>query len=220
MKLITSISGRSTQTFSPDDVRGERQPYLPQVVEHFLGRYNFIDLPNLKDAGSQGIKFGRGRLERGNESIAIEHLDVFNDGIVAICSNTADADIVLDDAINWSIETLAMRRPRVMSPRTYTSWIVVDFDEPIASVVSKFINVQSLIQRSFEDAYGQQHPFDLLRIGFNVDPRLVPQYTNTEYSIDRRGGASYAENRFFCAAPLKNEQHIAYLEKLEQILIK
>lgn len=219
MNLISALNGRSTQLFSLDEVRSERPPYLPEVIDRFLSRYGFVDRPDPRNAVDQGIKFVRGRLKKNDETISIESLDIYNDGIVVVCSNTTDADVVLDDAIEWGMQAFGMRQPIQMPPRTYMSWLVVDFEESaVASIVSKFSRIQNLIQSSFESAYGQRHSFELFRIAFNVDPKLLPPHTLTDYSIDRRGGVSYSEDRFFCGAPLQTKQHVEFLESFEKIL--
>jgi hypothetical protein len=73
---------------------------------------------------------------------------------------------------------------------------------------------------SFENAYGQALDFQMQRVAFNVDPLTRPQFAQTDFTIDRRGGAPYSLNRFFCSAPLKTESHIAILEAIERTLKK
>lgn len=218
MKLVSSVGGRATQTFSPDEVRGERTTHIPEVVQAMQEKYDFTNHTDLKQAGTAGMKFERGRLKLNNDEIWIENFDVYNDGFIAVCRSTDDADTVLNDAIEWAVERFGMRRPARWPLRTHTSWLVVDFEEAAASIVAKFSKIQKLIKSSYQEAYGNELPFDLARIAFNVDPKLVPQYTNTEFSIDRRGGEAYAANRFFCMAPLKTRAHLELLGKLDTVL--
>ena len=157
-------------------------------------------------------------LSVNNGQISIENLDIYNDGIVATGRDTTDAEVVLEDAIEWGFETFGLRRPRTILPRTYTSWIVVDFDEPIGLLFAKYDEIRRQIAKSFKDAYGQMLDFQMQRVAFNVDPQTVPQYTQTDFTIDRRGGAAYSLNRFFCLAPLKTEAHVALLERIEGTL--
>src|SRR5882672_4165042 len=105
-----------------------------------------------------------------------------------------------------------------MVARIFTSWLVVDFEEPIARMISKFEEVRELIVESFEHGYGQRLDFQMQRVAFNVDPMSLPPFTNTEFTIDRRGGTPYSLNRFFCTAPLRTEAHIELLERIEATL--
>ena len=165
-----------------------------------------------------GIKFENGEFTIDGAHVSIENLDIYNDGIVATARNTSDAEAILDDAIEWGMETFGLRRPEKMLPRTYTSWVVVDFEEPIAQLFSKFDNLRTLITKSFEETYKRTLDFQMQRIAFNVDPQLLPPYTQTDFAIDRRGGSPYSLNRFFCSAPLKTDSHIALLEGIEATL--
>jgi hypothetical protein len=36
--------------------------------------------------------------------------------------------------------------------------------------------------------------------------------------FDRRSGAPFSQNRFFCAAPLRTEAHLKLLEELDGLL--
>lgn len=218
MKIVSVLKGRAMQIFAQDEVRPERDIYLPQFVELVMSKYGFLRHSSLAEAGDKGIKFEQGRLAHTDGDIAIENLDFYNDGVVVICRDTELAEIVLDDAIEWAIRTLAFRRPKVMPQRTYASWIVVDFDQQIGRIFEKFGNLQALIASSYERAYGDKLNFEMLRVAFNVDPRTLPPYTNTEYTIDRRGNATYDLERYFCTAPLRTAKHLDFLNELEATL--
>lgn len=218
MKLISSLHGRALQLFVADEVRGDRNVYWPQFVELVNARYGFLKHSDLGTASEKGIKFENGRLLTDRHQIGIENLDIYNDGIVATGRNTSDAEVILNDAIEWGFEAFGLRRPQRVAPRTYTSWLVVDFEEPIARMFSKLEELRDLMATSFEQGHGVRLDFQMQRVAFNVDPLSVPPFTNTEFTIDRRGGSPYPLNRFFCTAPLRTEAHITLLERIEATL--
>jgi hypothetical protein len=219
VKVISSMHGRVMQIYVADEVRGPQDFYWPQVVQLINERYGFLKHSDLATAAASGIKFEAGRfLTAQGAQISIQNLDIYNDGIVVICRDTSDAELVLEDATAWGFETFKLRHPKTVLPRTYTSWLVVDLDKPIANMLAKFSEVRRLIATSYEAAYGTALDFQMQRVAFNVDPKTVPQFTQTDFAIDRRGNTAYSLNRFFCTAPLKTEGHIALLQQIERTL--
>ncbi|UYN96678.1 MAG: hypothetical protein KIT25_07035 [Enhydrobacter sp.] len=221
MKLVSSLHGRAMQGFNPDEARSHQSTYLPTAVDMIKARYGFLTNSDLRTSADAGVKFQSGRLQRqGEAEIAIENLDVYNDGLLVVCRTTTEADIVLDDVISWGQLAFQVRQPASPPPRLYSSWLVVDFDEPIAKLVAKFAIMKGLITAAHERAYGMKLDFQFHRVSFNVDPSTLPLHTFTDYAMDRRGGAPYALNRFFCTAPLKTEEHIQLLSEIEANVLK
>jgi len=207
------------QQFLTDEIRPERSIYLPEVVGLTVHRYGFLKHSDVSVAPEKGIKFENGRLDLGGGAeIAIESLDIFNDGFICVCRDTTDADYVLEDVLKWGMDALKMRAPHTTFPREYSSWLVVDFEKPISSILAKFAELRQLIRESYQRTYKRNIDFELQRLAFAYDPLKGPQSANIGYTIDRRLGAPYEVNRFFCAAPLRTEDHVELLRNIEAIL--
>jgi hypothetical protein len=134
------------------------------------------------------------------------------------CRSSSDGDAVIDDAIEWAITSFGLRRPTTIIPRVYTSWLIVEFASSTSALFRNFATLQKLIADTHEEANGKRLDFEVAKLSIMSDPKDLPQHTNTEYLFDRRAGAAFTENRFFCAAPLRTESHVLLLEKLEGLL--
>ncbi|MDP2330964.1 MAG: hypothetical protein Q8M19_09750 [Reyranella sp.] len=218
MKLVTTDSGRVIQLFDSDATRSPRDIYFPQLYDLVGKRYGFLQHSDITEVAEKGAKFRTGKLDLEDGTIGIQHLEIYNDGIIATCRTTDEAEVVLQDAIEWATSTFGLRPPDELKPRTYQSWVIVDFERPMSAMIQKFKDIQSAIATSYAHAYGQHLDFETYRINFKVDPQTVPLHTPTEYVFDRRGGASYALERWFCGAPLKTIDHLGLLDKIEKML--
>lgn len=217
MKVIAESWGRVVQLYLEDEVRPNRQGYLPDVLHAVKERYAFLTHSTVEEA-INGAKFQTGRLLVDGVAIGIEALEIYKDGIIASSRNTRDANLILEDAMEWGIETIGMKRPQTQIARTFSSCVVVDFEKPISAAINRFRDIQALLQQSYEDAYAKSINLEVSRIAFAADPKSVPPHTNTEYLFERRGSAPFSMERYFCAAPLQTDEHISLLEKLEAII--
>lgn len=220
MKVVSIEAARVTQLFVADEVRGERDIYLPQLFDSARQRYGFVKLPNLEDAKLNGAKFQHGRLQRdsGGESITIEAVEIYNDGIVVSCRDSSDAEVVLDDIIAWGMQTFGLREPKTMIPRLYASFIVVDFKSATSDLIKRFEELQKILTDAYSRSYSVQRTFGISKLAFAVDPTTLSPHASTEFVFDRRAGAAYGLNRFFCMAPLSTGAHIALLSRFEELL--
>lgn len=193
--------------------------YLPQLIDLVRQRYGFAFVPNAQDVKTGGARFQNGRLQCESGDITIENLDIYNDGIVAACRHTELAEAVLNDVIPWAMEAFGLRPPKTIIPRTYASFVIVDFKAPVSALISQFATLKALLAGAYESTYRKRYEFELSKTSFSVDPQTVPQHTNTEFLFDRRATASYDLNRYFCVAPLKTQDHLDLLAKVEGVFV-
>ena len=216
MKLIASDTGQVFQRFEPDEVRPEREIFIPQLFALARERYGFLGASDPAAAKDAGAKFRDGCLAIAGRQIAVAALEIYTDGVIVRCRDTNDADVVLDDAIEWLIKTFGVRRPQTTFQRNYQSHLVVEFDG--RSAIHRFEMVAKIMGAAFNAA----HPllkgeFDVQRLAFAIDPALVPPHTTTGFIFERRGQALYSLNRYFCMAPLRTEDHVRLLEEIEKV---
>lgn len=217
MKIVSSVSGRASQQFYADEVRPERPIYIPQIIEQAVQRYGFLSHSDAKTAAEKGLKLEKGHLATpNNDEIVIESIDIFSDGLICVCKDTEDAEQVLNDVLEWGTQKLNIKPGINTFPRDYSSWIVADFESSLA--LDKYAEIREVVNVFFHKAYSRNLAFDFQRLVFGPDPTIVPNFSNTSFAIERRGGAPYDLNRFFCTAPLRTPDHIALLHRIEAIL--
>jgi hypothetical protein len=217
MKVITTEQGQVLDLVPVEELRPPGGVYLPDFIQSITARYGFISGPtNPLEAASSGAKFQHGRFIVDDTPAVIKELAVYNDGIIVDAFNTRVADLMLDDFFSWTTEIFKLRERRTQNPRTYTSVVVVEFERAAERALGKFTQVSELLSKSLSSAYGWNYEYNLQRIAFAVDPKTIPPLRNTQFFMERRLQAPYAENRWFSGAPMQTEEHLRLLEAIER----
>lgn len=215
MKIVTFASGHlvslfPVEAFSP--VSGLNERLLIGAISQ---RYNFDRSPNLSstaDVQRTGLefKFGFFRTEAGE--VTVQSFSIHNDGVVVRTNTTEHADGFFGDLINWLIEDFGCRRVPIKSH--YLSEIVVDFERPMANALNNYNKLVSLVLSSVdENREASAAAFSSLSIEFFASAGEIPKFI-----IERRQGTTMEEERYFCSAPLKTEEHLRVLEEIERLL--
>jgi hypothetical protein len=167
----------------------------------------------------EGAKYKEGRFAMEGRTIAIKDLGFFVDGALVITWNTDDAEIVLDDLIGWAIEKFGVREPRTRLPKTFVSSVVVEFDADLDRALTAFDE----LRRGFASVINEKYRMDLeinaSRIALAADPTRLPPQTRFEFTIERRGGRPFSENRYFSSATLPTRSHLDLLAAFERRLL-
>jgi hypothetical protein len=103
--------------------------------------------------------------------------------------------------------------------RGYTSGLIVEFERAAESSLDKLNQINKLLSDAIHSAYGWTYEYNLQRLAFAVDPKLLPQFRQTQFYIERRLNTPYADNRYYSGAPLSTEEHIKLLETIERDLL-
>ena len=222
MKIISIESGQVVQLVPTDEVRPEITHFVPTIIDIIKDRYEFVSVPTSLDAIRQGMIFQHGQLKTDDKAIVVNELKIYNDGILATARNTDECDLIADDVIEWAINTLGYRPPETQIPRTYTSTIVVEFDDRIERAFKVIDIIGPKLSNLLKRAYSFDIDIELLRFSIAADPHKVPQYTQSEFAIERRTGERAGgpfENRFYCVAPVRTSEHQELLTEFEQALL-
>ena len=113
---------------------------------------------------------------------------------------------------------LALKREE-RSSQDGSQVVTIEFDGEIETAFKSMTDIMSLIESSYNQAYGDDVKINLHRLALNADPITVPQFRNTTFFIERRIQRPYSENRYQSGAPLRTEDHIALLEAIERLLL-
>jgi hypothetical protein len=103
--------------------------------------------------------------------------------------------------------------------RGYTSGLIVEFERAAESSLDKLNQINKLLSDAIHSAYGWTYEYNLQRLAFAVDPKLLPQFRQTQFYIERSLNTPYADNRYYSGAPLSTEEHIKLLETIERDLL-
>lgn len=214
MKLVSKDAALAMLLIEPDEVRPMNGLYLPELFRQIGERYELQQRPTVEDARKTGAKFGAGRFISADKEIYISELGVFNDGFSVTTTDTEDAELVLNDLFAWLRQSFRFREPLTKAVRVFQSDLIVDFDNDPMLAVKTLAPVIALIQQEIEAISGSKMPLLLNRLGFACDPSLFPGVT-TEFGFERRAGAPWSANRYFCKAHIRTAAHIRALELLD-----
>lgn len=233
MKLIGILMGTATVRVSPEDVSPPNGIPWPQLTAALTARYKFsASMPPPIAGGinqmAPWLMFQSGEFELQSGKAAIQHLGFTRGGALIIAQSTDVADAALVDLIAFLDQTFAFRISSSPQKRNHISDVVVGFDHGIEEYLDRLQQVENLIDEAVaSNQLGTG--FRLKRLSFGregFDPTERPPASispldaveSSEFVIERRVGHPYAENRYFCRAPLRTQDHIAALEAIERVI--
>jgi hypothetical protein len=218
MKLISTEFGQSFQEYRIEEIRPFSGIYTPALIGAVRERYAFAEIPTLTEAAQQGAKFKEGRFVSGEKIVAIQELGIYKDGIVVVAWNTDDSDAVLDDLVTWTRQSIQIREPIFWPTRLYASTLLVEFDYPLDRAFGVFAEFNRSVGAALKGAYGWEYPLETTRIAFGTDPTQMPPHRRAEFTVERRVGVPFSENRHFSSAPLRTPVHLELLASFERFV--
>lgn len=222
MKIISIEGSQAVQLIPADEVRPEVSLFVPTIINIIQERYEFVYTPKATDARQAGMAFQHGQLITDDRKIVINELKIYNDGILTTARSTDECDLIVDDIIDFAINTLGYRPSKTHIPRTYTSTMVVEFDDRIERAFKVIDIIGPKLSNLLKRVYSFDINIELSRFSIAADEHKVPRYTNTEFGIERRTGEPAGgpfKNRFFCTAPVRTSEHKELLAEFERALL-
>jgi hypothetical protein len=222
MKFIGPIQGIAAYRKPPEEYQPETGMLPQELVELVRVTYGFQSFPQLQPnapmQAPQDFQMGRFSTDRG--SCVINRLIMTIDGDIAIATRTEQADLFLDDLMRLLDENLGYRLRVGAIRKRFVSNIVIEFDRGLENYLVKFSEIIGVIN---ESRPAERLPFNIKRLSFGemdifpapTDPLVLIE--RGDFTIERRTGHSFEENRYFCSAPMTTEDHIGVLERIEAI---
>ena len=222
MKVVAYELGTVVHLVPAEEVRPLHGIYPLTLIQKLMERYRFVNGPNLTEQweklSTDGLKFKFGRLINDSTEIVISELGIYNDGVVASCYTTEDAEFVLNDAVEWASVEFGLKKPISVPRLRYGSRIVVEFEKELSGLLKGFAKITNLIGASYAELYDIKYPLDLNHVSFRCDPSILPKnVVETLFSIERRLNHPFDVERFFCFAPLPTAGHVAILREIEKL---
>lgn len=222
MKIITVDSARTTWLFPLAELNPTGRS-LTDVVLQLKQKYNFKKAPAHMfdiDATSKGLIFEEGEFANRDGVPIIVKLSMFTDGIVADCwSSTRDSADFLKDLMTWlkAEHNLSLPPDRVIKT-IYLSELTVTTEKNPASInprIESFARIVSekVAAEGRTDAGYTFGGFALWAKNFD-QPGAAPQYR-----FELKVGSKLDDRRFYSAAPVTTDDHIALLHEQEKLLL-
>lgn len=153
--------------------------------------------------------------------LQIDELSLYNDGvIVAAPQKTHVVDGFIDDLYDYVQANLNYGVMTGQSEaRHYESALVVELPQNVTSRLSALYELSEVLS-DYQQAYGlPRYEFQPARLGLDVDAQKHVGKQPIPFLLERRQGEPFEANRWFSAAPLKSDDHVTAIAKLEKALV-
>lgn len=222
MNLISVDMARATWLFPLTELNPTGRSFT-QIFADLKKRYSFQKAPAHSldyDAEAKGLVFNEGEFVNRKGVSVLVKLALFSDGIVAdTWSSTTDSEDFLKDAMNWVRAEHGISLPADRSLTTlYLSQLTVSTSQKQGFVFAKIQTLADLFSKKLTESGRSNQGFvpgGLSMWATNWDQNLAP----AAYRFEIKAGSKPGENRYFAAAPLPTEMHLAILEEQERLLV-
>lgn len=197
--------------------------FYPDVTAGIVERFRFQKHPeNYEDFDeSKGITFLSGTWEGVN----VEKLVIYNNGILMDTRiSTSNSEKILDESLTWAADKFNLRYlPSMIKRKRYLSNLIFETEAPILQGGIGYLGgretpIEKLcgrVGRSIETLVGQEvGQYQAIRLDLDFE-KVEKQVPIAPFSIQRRGTASFLENRYFSEAPLETAVHVTLLKAFE-----
>jgi hypothetical protein len=222
MKITAKLSGSCMVKYSPEEVipleEGVQVPSLVQAItETFkVTQQDWpFDFPIPGGGLIPHLIFTNGQFTNNNKQVSVKQIWLANNGITIQAQDTDEADIIADRLFSL----LSDLKFRFENPdRKHFGIFIAQFEHTFESL-DKLAAIGNLIN----GALGRKQ-LVVKRLAFGSETaRMITQVTvdtvdEIDFVIERRNNQPFSTNRYYCAAPLRFQDHCKILEEIEKIL--
>lgn len=221
MKISSVMRAQSMRTLRPrifDPFSGHT------LVEEIQEQYHFKQVPTPQDI-TNGVpsNFIFGKVRKGDEDIPIEGMSVTYFGTFATVvtawtrTSTDDADFFLKSVSDWMTRKHQLDLTPTM-PTNYFSQLEVILDKTLLQRLvglQQFGTAVGALLRHY--GFHKYPDFEPSGFSLNFDGTKPDRYASA-FSLERRVGTPFEDNKYFTQAPLRTDDHIEILKQIERWL--
>lgn len=192
--------------------------YYPDIIRGLVERYGFQKFPQkFEDFDEQkGVVFESGKYgDRTIEKVTINSWGLTLD----TTSSTRDSEELLVEALIWGAEHLRLHySDDLIKRKSYVSHIMFYSDAPLLSVHPILDAVAKSISKEVTDNLKFPYVFHPRGISLGIDPaeQRIPVQP---FTLERREGIAFSENKYWSAAPVSTDTHLALIEEFEHVML-
>jgi len=215
MQLASVLLARYYALVQIEDLNLAGTVFYPELVSGLVERYEFQKYPTQPGDfdETKGIEFASGRWGE----TAIDKVVILNSGIYLDTStNTDTSERLLLEALDWAVKNFRITFRREMIKRcVYLSQVTFYSGVPILALNPVLTKISNTITKEVTKSFGQQLEYENAAISMSYD-QLATRLGTAAFTVQRREGVPFAENKYFSTAPVKTEIHLQLLEQLER----
>jgi hypothetical protein len=223
MHLKSTISAQLIQSFKPITQLTSGQVYVPDLIRLVKERYSFVNAPPLDttNVSTTPFTFAYGKFIRDSRTVVIDNLRIFPLADVTAVSATTrssseDTDALLSDLVQWTKEQFGFSIENSL-PNVYLSQLEVILNISLSKLT--VLNELCAALDARLQTYGLNIPaYRPSGVSLGLDLTTVSPPQTNQFIIERRANFPWSENIYFSQAPLKTDDHKAFLEEAERLL--
>jgi len=203
------------------DLDPQGRLHYPDLFAALVERYGFQKFPQQHeefDIQKSPIILADGKWESGH----INKVEIYTGGIaVDTRSSTDDSEKLLDECLTWASAKFGIRYHQSMLKRkAYVSQLIFHSDAPIfAALSSSLSRLAENVTRAVEKSYGEKLNYEPSGFSIHFD-QTTRQLSPAAFSLSRRLGIPFTENKYFSEAPLPTSLHEELLRAFEADLTR
>ena len=215
MQLTSVLLARYFGLIQTGELNLNGDLYYPEMIKALVAQYGFIKYPTDFDTldESKGIEFIGGRSGKR----VIEKLVILDSGIyLDTCANTATSQELWLELMEWAVQTLgATFEPGMVKRHVYVSNVTFHSEAPILAVNPFLETIASVVTGEVEKNYKKRLAYESAGISIHFDMESTKLGT-AAFTVQRRDGVPFRENKYFSSAPLKTDLHLELLQQWEK----
>jgi len=198
--------------------------YFPGAATLLQSKFNFISIPQPASQANpkEVLCFEHGFFNYEGRDINIRAFEIYPHGLVAQAADSNAAEIFLDEFSAFATAELGQVAEGLIGRKFFASSLMVQFDKEANGFLSANEKIIALFSNHLKATYGLEQKAELSRISMRPDPDKLNARVGsllTEFTLERRINAPYEDQKFYSTAPLRTDDHIAFLQKIEKLAL-
>lgn len=214
MEAITILLGRVLAFFETVDVAPPGGLFFPDVVKEVVQGLNFQKYPRSFDEwkAEDGAQFFQGKW--GN--VVVERLVFYTDGILLETkAGTDESRRIVLEILEWSREKLHTNfKPEIIREWAYVSNLTFRSDVPLL-VTGPLERLAKGLTEEMAKFVLQPTVYEPIGVNLAHD-QLLRKHARASFTLQRRAGVPFADNKYYSESPVSSAVHIALLEQYEK----
>jgi hypothetical protein len=219
MQLASVLLARYYGLVQSEDLNKNGMIYFPEVGAALVQRYGFTKFPTKPEDFDEdkGVEFLDGR--SGKQ--VINKIVLLTSGMYLDTQiNTAASENLWYELMDWAVETFGVSFQREMVTRcAYVSNVTFYSEVPVLRLNPIFDEVARVTTMEVEKNFGRKLEYQPAAISITYD-QISTKFGTAAFTVQRREGVPFEENKYFSTAPLKTEIHLELLEKWENAMLR
>lgn len=217
MRLASIQLARYYGLVQIEDLNLNGTVYYPELFAGLVERYGFIKYPTVGAVvdDDKGLEFIGGKSGKH----VIDKLVIIGSGVYLDTTiNTAASQMLWLGMMEWAVEKFGITFKREMVKRAaYVSTVTFHSDVPMLAANPIFAEIGAVASAEVEKNFKQPLIYEPVAINIAFD-KLSTKIGTAPFTVQRREGVPFEENKYFSTAPLKTEIHLELLEKWEKAM--